>query len=231
MRILAIETTEAVGSVAAMADGQLLTEHLLSAEQRSARSLAPGMLHVLKSVGWRPSDVQLVAVTTGPGSFTGLRVGVTAAKTLAYAVGAEAMGIDTLEAIAAGMPPAIDRVAVAVDAQRGEVVAATFRRNEEGWFEVESPPSLLAAERWLAELPAGMAIAGPILARWASRVPAGLTLVDAQWWPPRAGQVARLAHRDYAAGRRDDFWRLSPRYSRRAAAEEKWDQRHGDAPA
>ena len=58
------------------------------------------MAAVLSEAGWRPRDVELVAVTIGPGSFTGLRIGVTTAKTFAYAVKCQAMGIDTLEGVA-----------------------------------------------------------------------------------------------------------------------------------
>ena len=89
MRILALETTEMAGSLAAMHDRKLLAEIELDSKQRTAQSLAPGMKTLLAEAGWRPTDVELVAVTIGPGSFTGLRLGVTTAKTFAYAVGAD----------------------------------------------------------------------------------------------------------------------------------------------
>ena len=79
-------------------DANLLAELSLDHTQRSAQSLAPAIEALLTQVGWLPRDVQLVAVSVGPGSFTGLRVGVTTAKVFAYAVGAEVLGIDTLEA-------------------------------------------------------------------------------------------------------------------------------------
>ena len=132
MRILALETTEAVGTVAAMCDGKLLTELTLEPTLRSAQSLAPAMKALLERVGWHATDVDLVAVTVGPGSFTGLRVGVTAAKTFAYAAQADVLGLDTLEVIAAGVPEDIDLISTAVDAQRGDVVAALFTRGDDG---------------------------------------------------------------------------------------------------
>jgi hypothetical protein len=108
MRVLAIETSESVGSVAALAAGSLLGELRLPPKQGSAQSLAPVLITLLDTVHWRPDDVELVAVTIGPGSFTGLRVGVTAAKTFAYAVKAQVLGIDTLETIAAGCPQEVE---------------------------------------------------------------------------------------------------------------------------
>ena len=92
-----------------------------------ASSLAPGIAAALEKAGLRPGDVHCVAVTRGPGSFTGLRVGVATAKVFAYAVGADVLGLDTLEVIAAAAPPQVSSLWVAIDAQRGDVVAAPFR--------------------------------------------------------------------------------------------------------
>ena len=69
-------------------------------------------------------------------------------------------------------------------------------------------------------------VSGPILGKLADRLPAGVVAVDSSRWPPRAATVARLAARYSALGRHDDLWALVPVYSRRAAAEEKWEARH-----
>ena len=131
-RILALETSELTGSVAAAADGKVLAELQLDPQQRSAQSLAPAIQSLLEQVGWQPREIRLVAVTIGPGSFTGLRVGVATAKVFAYSVGAEVLGIGTLETIAAATPDEVEAVSVAVDAQRGDVIAQPFRRGAEG---------------------------------------------------------------------------------------------------
>jgi tRNA threonylcarbamoyladenosine biosynthesis protein TsaB len=274
VKILSLETTDLSGSVAASDSSKLLLELELNSSQRSAQSLAPAIHSLLQQVGWKPADVELVAVTVGPGSFTGLRVGVTAAKTFAYAVGADVLGIDTLETIAANVvgtlrvPPTESNVAgtlrvlstgsedssdlhqkwhtdcacyvsgqkqsleqvstqdfsqleVVLDAQRGEVVVGTFSRSEDGWFYPSGPQHLMPIDRWLAELRPGIAVTGPILKKLQSRIPSGIMILEEPLWHPRAAQVARIAERDYAAGRRDEIWTLLPRYSRRSAAEEK----------
>ena len=127
-RILALETSELTGSVAAAADGKVLAELQLDPQQRSAQSLAPAIRSLLEQVGWQPSRNSTAGGDGGPGSFTGLRVGVATAKVFAYAAGAEVLGIGTLEAIAAAAPEGVAAVSVAVDAQRGDVVAQPFRR-------------------------------------------------------------------------------------------------------
>jgi tRNA threonylcarbamoyladenosine biosynthesis protein TsaB len=221
-RILALETSELTGSVAAAADGKLLAELQLDPQQRSAQSLAPAVQSLLQLVGWQPREIDLLAVTIGPGSFTGLRVGVATAKVFAYAAGAEILGISTLEAIAAAAPADISTLSTVVDAQRGEVVAQQYRRSDANWLEPVGNPALVPLEAWLLGLPPGSAVAGPVLKKWTDPLPPGVTLLDKAFWHPTAGNVARLAHRDYLAGRRDDLWNLLPVYSRPSAAEEKW---------
>jgi tRNA threonylcarbamoyladenosine biosynthesis protein TsaB len=224
VKILAIETTERIATLALAEGEDVVAEQRLDGPQRSAQSVAPGIARIIERTGWTPDDVDLVAVTVGPGSFTGLRVGVTTAKAFAYSVGAEVLGLDTLETIADGLPANESRVAVAIDAQRGQVAAATFTRAEDGFFKPDGPTRLLDTDVWLAELPRDIAVAGPILKKPAVRIPETVRVVDAEFWSPMAAGVARLAARHYAAGRRDDLWKLAPVYSRRPAAEEKRDQ-------
>lgn len=227
MRVLALETTEKIGSLAALGDDNLLAEVELHPQQRSAQSLAPGLRSLLSRVGWRPAEVELVAVTIGPGSFTGLRVGAATAKAFAYAASAEVLGVDTLETIAARAPTDVPALWAAIDAHRGEVVAQSFRRARDGWLQPAGPSALLAVDAWLEGLPAGMAVTGPVLRKLAGRLPARVIALDPQYWAPRAAAVGRLAARLYAAGRRDDLWSLVPRYFRLSAAEER--RRHTEA--
>lgn len=222
MRILALETSDKTGGVAALDGCNILAELTLAPNQRSAQSLAPAMKTILGQVRWKPQDVQLVAVAAGPGSFTGLRVGVTAAKVFAYAVGAEVLGVDTLEAIAlnCACQPVIH---VAMDAQRGDVVARSFKIESTERVEPVGPQELIPADEWLNRLQHGSVVSGPALLRHAERLPPNIVALDREFWFPQASAVGRLASRQYAAGRRDDIWKLVPRYCRRSAAEEKWD--------
>ena len=221
MRILALETTENIGSIAASNDANLLAELQLDSRIRSAASLAPAIQSVLKTIGWQPETVELVAVTVGPGSFTGLRVGVTTAKVFAYAVGAKVLGVDTLQTIAEAAPADIASLSTLVHAQRGEVVAQPFRRTAEGWMEPAGPQELLPVDAWLAQLTPVQRSPGQSWQSCCLACPTGSLALDPQFWRPRAAGVARLASRLFAAGRCDDIWSLVPRYSRRSAAEEK----------
>jgi len=221
MRILALETTERTASVAAAEHNKVLVSLPCDSTLRSAQSLAPAIGQLLRTVHWEPRSVELVAVSVGPGSFTGLRVGLTTAKLFAYAVGAEILGIDTLEVVAAAAPSGVEQVWAAMDAQRGQWVVQQFGRSAEGWQCPRGPASLVVAESWLEGLPPGSAISGPVLHKVLGRLPREAQPLPAELWPPTAANVAMLASRDYAAGRRDDLWTLVPRYSRPSAAEER----------
>ena len=155
LRILALETSDLTGSVAATADDKLLVEIDLEPRQRSAQSLAPAIHAILRQIGWQPRDVQLLAVTAGPGSFTGLRVGIATAKVFAYAAGAAVLGISTLETIAAAAPPTVDKLSVALDAQRGDVIAQNFQLHSLLYCRPGSFRLLPLAD-WLAGLLAGI---------------------------------------------------------------------------
>jgi tRNA threonylcarbamoyladenosine biosynthesis protein TsaB len=225
VRILAIETSGRHGSVAALrgeAGGiDCLGQILLPASERTARSLAPALRDLLHKVEWRPDSIELVAVTIGPGSFTGLRIGVTTAKTLVYAVGAQIIGVDSLEVLAQAAPANENRLWAIMDAQRQELFVAPFD------ISISSTPRRIGAtvvikqEEWLAGLRAGDCVTGPALQRMAARLPANVVAVPEELWQPKAESVGHVAWRAYQAGQRDDIWKLLPNYFRPSAAEEK----------
>lgn len=228
MRILAIESTGLTGSVALLEQDRLLAERDLPQDQRSAQSLVPTIQSVLADSGWPVRGVELIAVAQGPGSFTGLRVGITAAKTLAYAIGGQVLGIDTLECLAAQAEPsaAALRIHAILDAQRNQLFAASF-----GWATGEPFPRRLTATHiadiapWLKEVAPGDYVIGPAAVKIQASLPDGVRVADVNASAPRAVTVGRLAWRDYELGRRDDLWKLLPHYHRLSAAEEKAAQR------
>ena len=225
-QILAFETSGTTGSVALLQGNRLLAQQMLDGPQRTAQTLAPAIRDLLAHAGWKPSQVGLVAVTTGPGSFTGLRIGVTTAKTFAYATGADLLGVHTLEVIADQAPNDIPELWVTLNAQRGELFAAHFRRDEQGIMRPTTPTRIVVASQWLTSLPAGTHLADPKVERFEPDWVRHLHLLDAELARPTAHSVGRVAARYAAQGRRDSIWSLVPQYFRRSAAEEKWEQKH-----
>ena len=229
-KILALETTDKNGSVAVWDGTQLLRETVL--QQRSAQSLAPAIAEILEAVGWKSGDVQCVAVATGPGSFTGLRVGIATAKMYAYAVNAEIVGVNTLLAIAAAVGVGnVQHVSVAIDAQRGDVAAQNFRLpiSDDIW-ELPEPigeRTVIPATDWWdfgksETQDESVMFVGPILARIAKNCPACTNLCeDESIWFPQAKEIAKIAMVRMKSNQPNDLWTLAPYYSRLSAAEER----------
>jgi tRNA threonylcarbamoyladenosine biosynthesis protein TsaB len=224
--ILALETSSQAGSVALLDRDTVLSQRRLPADLRSAQTLAPAMAQAFAETNLQPGDVRLVAVTVGPGSFTGLRVGVTAAKSFAYAVGAEVLGIDTLEAAAQQAANVLARASsramidAILDAQRKELFLGCFALEGERLTRLDEN-RIVPAEQWLANLQPGTVVTGPGVNRLLDRLPPGVTSADETLREPRAVTVGRLAWEQYNHGRRDDLWKLAPQYLRASAAEEK----------
>jgi tRNA threonylcarbamoyladenosine biosynthesis protein TsaB len=234
MRILAIETSGQAGSVAALVgtgDGagavaQLVAEAAVGGGARTAQALAPLAKDLLSTAGWSADSIELVAVSVGPGSFTGLRIGVTMAKTFAYAVGAQVIGVNTLEVVAEQAGKVAGSLWAVMDAQRQELFAAKFVEGGEPrrpCFARET--QILSQAQWVAALEAGDAVTGPGLRRLGVALPAGVSIVNESLWQPLAGAVGRIGWRDLQAGRRGDVWKLMPVYCRPSAAEEKADRK------
>ncbi len=222
MRILAIETVDKTGSVAVLDGGRLLGELRLCDRRRSLQTLAPAVQQLLTQRGWRSQDVELVAAATGPGSFTGLRIGVATAKVFAYAAGSAVMGIGTMELLAAQVPLEHRKFDVVVDAQREELFVAQFERDATGQIVRHTEPRIEKALEWLQGLGSGDVVAGPALSKWSARLPAGVCAVDEPLWRLRAATVGQLAWEAFQAGRRQELFALVPNYYRQTAAEEQW---------
>ncbi len=225
MRVLALETSERVGSLATLQTSEKQISEVrgtfLPDDQRSAQSLLPAIQSLLTESGWKPNQLDLICVTTGPGSFTGLRIGVTTAKTLAYATGAELVEVHTLATIAAAVSAPHERLWTIVDAQRQELFVAEFKP---GWQEHpdDIPETrIIGVDQWLQKLAPGDVVSGPPLQKLADRLPAGVCVADVEEWKPRAEPVGRIGVAAYQRGRTVDAMQLVPRYYRKSAAEEK----------
>jgi len=222
VKVLAIDTSTPLGSVALVADGQVRAEIAASVQARHGRVLLPHVELVLSRAGVAPEEVDLFAVGIGPGSFTGVRVGVATAKGLALATGRPLRGVISLGALARGLGAAPFAVPV-VDAHRGEVFAAAFCAPEGALGDpVVAPfhaPPEEAGRRLRAVLGPGLAVlCGDGLRRYEEPFCAALggpfRLAPPLLDPPRAAVVAQLAEEDFARDGPSDLAALEPLYLR-----------------
>jgi tRNA threonylcarbamoyladenosine biosynthesis protein TsaB len=224
VKILILETSERVGQVAVALNDRLLGLRRLEQARRHNRDLAPAVHDLCAEQGWRVRDLGAVIVSRGPGSYTGLRVGVMSAKALAYATGCALLAVETFHAVAAQAPLAVDRLDVLADAQQGHVYVQSFLRGGEA-LRPAAPLRIQPLGDWLAQRATDTWASGPGLVVYADRLPAGTPVVEKELWYPQAVSVMRLGWERYVRGERDDFWSLEPLYLRPSAAEEKWQTR------
>lgn len=223
MKILSVETSGRTGSVALFVNGECLVEQSLqTAGRRHAQTLVAEAQRVMTENGARLFDCSAVAVSHGPGSFTGLRVGIVFAKTMAYATGCKIIAVNTMDSIAQRVPPA-RRLHVICDAQRGDVFLNVFEADDSGEWSATGPTTIQSAEEWFSSVSEDDRVSGPAIDRFSDLVGHHPNLVEPQRRLPTAGSQGILA---IQAFRKQDFtdpFQLEPFYLRKSAAEEKWD--------
>jgi tRNA threonylcarbamoyladenosine biosynthesis protein TsaB len=127
MRVLAVDTSTMAGGVALLEDARVVGESLLDVRTTHSERLMLAVDRALGDAGWNARDLDGLAVAVGPGSFTGLRIGLAAVKGLALALGHPIAAVPTLDAMAAALPWTTRPVCPVLEARRGEVYASLYR--------------------------------------------------------------------------------------------------------
>lgn len=222
MLVLGVESSGPRGGVALLDDGRTLGEALFEAGMVHGREIAPAADRLLRAAGKAPGDLGLVAVDIGPGSYTGLRVGLAAAKGLAYALGRPMIGVPSLDVLAESAAGLGTMIAAALDAKWDQVYGALYEiRN--GRPERTSEMLAERPETFAERVMSGMWVVGDALERHAALFSArGAELAPRDLWSPKPSMIASLGLARFSAGRRDDAATLVPLYLRKTEAEEKF---------
>ena len=223
MKILAIDTSTPVGSIA-LTEGELLkAQHILNISATHNQRLLPGIDRILEDTGWTLDDLDALAVSLGPGSFTGLRIGLSVIKGLAWARGKPLAGVPTLDALAANVPFVPYPICPVLDARKGEIYTALYRLNDEQVVEKFTPYMALKPEKLADLISEKTVFVGDALLSYGDRLASRLgdRLLQA---PPHlnvvhASSVAWLAWRMLQLGRHEDVSSCTPLYVRPSEAE------------
>ena len=229
MIVLGIDTSAKTGSVALTEGASLLGEFTVAMERMHSERLMPAIDALLNVSTVRLKDVGLIAVTRGPGPFTGVRVGITTAKTLAYGLGVPAVGVPTLDAIAYAHRHSTRDLCVLLDARKKEVYAARYEpanRPDDGIGLMRlGEQRCVALEEILGDIDHDTLFVGDgvaayreaIVERLASRAHFG----DSESGIARGHAVASLGHARHSShpSNATDAADLAPLYLRRPEAE------------
>jgi tRNA threonylcarbamoyladenosine biosynthesis protein TsaB len=236
-RLLALETSTLTGAVALLDGERLVAEARLQVAVTHGERLMAAIDGILAAARWTLADVEALAVAVGPGSFTGLRIGVSTAKGLAFATGRPLVGVPTLDALAWSLPFAAHPVCPVLDARKGEVYAALYRTGA-GRLEPLRPARALAPGDLAAEL---AALGEPVILLGDGVEPSRAALLDAlgpaarpappAFRVPSAASLADLAREALARGETADPAALVPLYVRPSEAELAEARRRRVSPA
>ena len=217
-----------------MKDSRLLAEINVQTGNTHSERLMPQIEKLFNVSGASPAGLDALAVSIGPGSFTGLRIGMTTAKTLAYAWKKPIVGVPTLEALAFGCPTGLGWVSALLDAQKGRVYQALYQWRK-GILTETWPVRIVSAEQAfqeLAQLDGTVTVVGESVREYAGLAGATgekIVLAPEHALMPRAACVGLLGMAGWLAGLAVDPMELNPLYVRRPEAEELWERRCGKA--
>jgi tRNA threonylcarbamoyladenosine biosynthesis protein TsaB len=221
MRVLAVDTTGAHGSVAVVAGDEL--EALIGIREshpKHAESLLPTIDQLLRFLAIELHGIDGFAVAVGPGSFTGLRIGIAAVEGLSFATGKPAAGVSALEATAFRFRCVDGLVVPLIEAYRGEVYGAAYRARN-GILHLEVEPQCSRAETFLDSLSgAPYLVAGSAVLRHRDAIEAharGALVADPSFFIGE--EIARLGLKKLEAGENAALGSLAPLYIRPAEAE------------
>ena len=214
---LVLETSGRVGKLGLARDGTIVRSRRLEETRRLARDLAPTVSELLAEEVLQPKEITGVMVSIGPGSYTGLRVGITSAKSFAYATGCKLIAVPTFAAIALQAPNEARDVWVIADALQGMIYIQRSSR-------VGSSPldelRIDRAEAMLPQLPGEAWITGPGLAVHAKWLPANARVASEVDFEPNVESVL-CAGLSLSPVSREELFALEPLYLRGSSAEEK----------
>ncbi len=222
MKILAVDTSTAFNAVAVCDDDAILAETLVNCGRAHSERLIPTVDWVLAESGLRLADIDLLAVTIGPGSFTGVRIGVATWKGLALAAHKPLVGVPTLDAMSRLAALADGTVCPLLDARMKEVYGAVYTFDN-GFRTKCMPDRVSAVERIIEELPDAPVLLGDGVALYRERILAlrpHARIVASMHLVPRAAAVAHEALELVQSGVDTDPAQVSPVYLRQSQAEE-----------
>ena len=234
MSILSIDTSSQVSSVAVLSAECVAAEISMQGALTHSETLMPHIETVLRMARVEKAELEGIAVSIGPGSFTGLRIGLAAAKMMAYALHIPLIAVPTLETLAHHCICEGMRLVPMMDAQKGNVYVQEFTWRADGDvlnLHEESPLAILPLTEVIASL-AGteqpVLLLGDAMQKKTSlSLPTNVRLAPIHARMPRAACVGLSALTRLARGENDDPMTVAPLYLRRSEAEVLWEKRHG----
>ena len=234
MLILAIDSSTKVGSVSLINDNKLVAESLLNLKLNHSPRLMPEIIDLLEKTDYQLEDVTGIGVTVGPGSFTGTRIGVATAKTLAQSLEVPIVSVSTLEVLAYSLKHVSGYICPLIDARRSRVFSSLYSGSgvEGVEFKLQTEEALINIDDLLVELKdiaEPIYFVGAVVNNYKFKLAENIKkpqFVEHSFNLPRAGAVANLARVKLESGESDQLFALTPNYLKRSQAEIQWEAKN-----
>lgn len=227
MYILGIETSTMTGSVAIITEQHLIVEQTINTKITHAERLITTIDDTLRAVSLTIREIDGIAVSAGPGSFTGLRIGITTAKSLAYSLKKPIVAVSSLDALASQFLFCNQLICPMLDARKKEVYSACYR-NSDATVQRVSEYAVITPMNLLKEIHEPTLFLGDGVAAYRRQIESELgefaLFADAAHLLPRGSLVAKLGCDRLLAGEQDDCSALTPLYLRQSDAEIHWER-------
>jgi len=228
MKILAIDTSTAVMGIALMDEEKVYAEMTTNLKKNHSARLMPAMDQLFDEVKWLHDEIDLIAVAKGPGSYTGVRIGVTAAKTFSWALHIPLVGISTLEAMAYEHYHFAGLLSPMLDARRGQVYTGLYKCDQKQWLNDQHDRIILLSE-WLQRLKGReekVLFVGDDVELHRETIETALgeraIFSSPPFHFPRPSIIGLLGKRQFESGKIDNTFDFAPAYLQLAEAEAKW---------
>ena len=241
MPILALDTATMVSSVALADEKKIMAELTLQTKLTHSETLMPHVQQIMEMADVKREYLEAIAVSIGPGSFTGLRIGLAAAKTLAYAFNIPLIGVSTMEALAWHYPVPNVNIVPLIDAQKGNVYSAVYRwsNEKEAMEEIEEVAvygfdeiiEKLGNSNETCILLGDMAVKKALPKKAKGELPANVMVAPIHTIMPRAATVAVAGLKKLANNEIGSVMDMEPIYIRRSEAEDLWEKRQAKLKA
>lgn len=231
MKILAIDTSSNVASAAVVEDGKLLGENILNHKKTHSQKIMVMIQELMSDLELNVRDIDVFAAANGPGSFTGLRIGVATVKALAHSVNKPVVGISTLAGLAYNMPYAEHIIVPIMDARRNQVYTASYIWDDDRLKELSADEAISIEEcvescgKYLDTIFVGDGVfvhREYILDKLSDRA----HFAPASALMQRASSIAMLALEKAKKGETQHYSELKPFYLRKSQAEREYDEKH-----
>ncbi len=231
MKILAIDTSSLVASAAIMDDDKLLAEYIINHRKTHSEQLMPIIEELLENCGMDIGEIDAVGVASGPGSFTGLRIGGATAKGLAHALNKPVIGVPTLDGLAFNLPFCEGIICPIMDARRHQVYTALYKWEGDGLFRLSRPRAV-----GIKDLVEELKDRQEMIVFLGDGVPVHRDYIEkeldrrARFAPHSAGRqrassIGELAFRALKNNEQQEYNGFTPFYLRKSQAEREYDKK------